>query len=419
MLYKIKMFKIRSIAFYLPQYHASPENDKAWGKGFTEWTNVKKAIPLFKGHYQPHVPHESVGYYDLNDPAVMVRQVAMAKEYGISGFCFYHYWFNGKKLLETPVNNFLKLANKIDFPFCLCWANENWTRRWDGLDNEIIIEQSHSKEDDLAFILDKIPFFNDERYIKIDNKPILLVYRTELLPNAKKTADIWRTAMREHGIGEIYLIRVESFLSNFNPIDINFDASVEFAPDRWNNGTQLFPESNGTNNPPYMSDYLDTVLKTLTKKMPNYKLYRSAFPNWDNTARRGFAGSGFLNNDPKVFELYLQQIVNYTLKNMNIAEQFIFINAWNEWGEGCHLEPDKKNEFKYLEICKKIFQNGESDNSDEILLYLYSIQNQMKTDLAIVKNELNRITNSLPFKFKSFFLKPIFWILHFFKSHIK
>ena len=407
--------KIRPIAMYLPQYHPIPENDEWWGKGFTEWINVRKSQPLFEGHYQPHVPHESIGYYDLRDPEVLVKQAAMAKEYGIYGFCFYHYWFGGKKLLQTPVDNYLN-SEKSDFPYCLCWANENWTRRWDGLENEILIAQNYSNQDDLDFILDKILFFKDKRYIRINNKPILLVYKTELLPNAKKTAEIWRTAMREQGIGEIYLIRVENTVANLNPAEIDFDAAVEFAPDWRSRGYQHFPATFVNSDSLNVYDYLDTVLKTLSKTMPDYKIFRGVFPQWDNTARIGSSAFAFLNNDASVFEFYFQQIVNYTRKNQNNEEQLIFINAWNEWGEGCHLEPDKQNQFRYLEICKKVLLNHESNSVLERLLYLYKKQIQTENELLILTQKIDSVINYKPYKLVKALLSPIRLIWRFFKN---
>ncbi|MDJ0634982.1 MAG: glycoside hydrolase family 99-like domain-containing protein [Xenococcaceae cyanobacterium MO_188.B29] len=181
---------IKAIAFYLPQYHPIPENDKWWGKGFTEWTSVAKAKPLFKDHYQPHLPAD-LGFYDLRLPEVRQAQADLAREYGIYGFCYYHYWFNGKRLLERPFNEVLE-SGKPDFPFCLCWANENWTRRWDGQDREILIEQKYSVVDDREHIKSLISAFKDPRYIKIDGKPLFLIYRVNSLPDPSLTQKIWR-----------------------------------------------------------------------------------------------------------------------------------------------------------------------------------------------------------------------------------
>ena len=226
--------KTKLIAFYLPQYHPVPENDQWWGEGFTEWRNVMEGKPLFRGHYQPHIPAD-LGFYDLRVEETRDAQAKLAEEHGIHGFCYYHYWFNGKRILERPFNEVLK-SGKPDFPFCLCWANENWTRVWDGGENHILLEQNYNERDDLEHIRALIPAFKDPRYIMIDGKPLFLVYRTESLPDPKKTAEIWRTEARKSGIKELYLARVESFTANVNPNEIGFDASVEFAPDWRNKG---------------------------------------------------------------------------------------------------------------------------------------------------------------------------------------
>src|SRR6266478_229140 len=189
--------KIRPIAFYLPQYHTIPENDIWWGKGFTEWTNVVKARPQFKGHYQPHLPGE-LGFYDLRLEEVRQRQAALAREYGLYGFCYYHYWFNGRRILERPFKEVLA-SGKPDFPFCLCWANENWTRVWDGGGQDVLLQQHYSAEDDRQHIRWLANAFRDPRYIRIGGRPLFLVYRTELLPDPARTAAIWRNEVAKAG----------------------------------------------------------------------------------------------------------------------------------------------------------------------------------------------------------------------------
>ena len=217
--------RVRAIAFYLPQYHPTAENDQWWGTGFTDWTNVVRARPLFPGHYQPRLPAD-LGFYDLRLPEVREAQAELAREHGIYGFCYYHYWFHGKRLLERPFNKVLA-SGEPDFPFCLCWANENWTRIWDGLDEKVLIEQ-----DDRRHMRWLAQAFRDRRYIRIGDKPLFLVYRAARMPDPLQTATIWREEARKMGIGDIYLCRVESATGEHgDPQLIGFDAAVEFQPD--------------------------------------------------------------------------------------------------------------------------------------------------------------------------------------------
>jgi lipopolysaccharide biosynthesis protein len=228
----------RLIAFYLPQFHPIPENDEWWGKGFTEWTNVTKSRPLFTDHYQPHLPGD-LGFYDLRLPEVREAQAELAKKFGIYGFCYYHYWFNGKRIVERPFNEVLT-AGKPNFPFCLCWANENWTRAWDGGDSELLIEQKYSEEDDIRHIHWLVRAFQDDRYIKISGKPLFLIYRASNLPDPLRITTIWRKEAFKLGIKDIYLCKVESFPSEHgDPAKDGFDAAVEFQPDWLNLGPPL------------------------------------------------------------------------------------------------------------------------------------------------------------------------------------
>ena len=222
--------KRRLIAFYLPQFHPIPENDQWWGKGFTEWTNVTKARPLFPGHYQPHLPSD-LGFYDLRLPEVREAQAAIARQHGIHGFCYYHYWFNGRRMLEQPFNDVLALGQP-DFPFCLCWANENWTRNWDGGHREMLVPQSYSAADDHRHIDWLLRAFEDPRYIQIDDRPLMVIYRPRQLPNIHQTLDIWREAAVKRGFKGLYICRVENFADERgDPTRLGFDASIEFQPD--------------------------------------------------------------------------------------------------------------------------------------------------------------------------------------------
>jgi hypothetical protein len=355
---------IRAIAFYLPQYHPIPENNEWWGDGFTEWTNVKKAKQLFPGHYQPRVPTNELGYYDLRDFKVREKQAKLAKEHGIYGFCYYHYWFGGKKLLETPLQEVLKSGEPY-FPFCICWANENWTRRWDGRNDEILIGQSHSDKDDLAFINDLIPAFSDNRYIRIYGKPLLIIYHTELFPNIMRSVEIWRKSMLEAGVGEIYLAKVERMGPEGDPKSIGFDAAIEFALDwvicvnriNFNSNSRHYKDYDKgliERIRPHMFDYDVAIQNILLKEDPDYKLFRGVFPSWDNSPRRGLDGTIIINSSPEIFEYFLRRQVQNTFDKFMGDEKLLFINAWNEWGEGCYLEPDEKYGKEYLAVCKKL-----------------------------------------------------------------
>ncbi|AZO33533.1 MAG: glycosyltransferase [Mesorhizobium sp.] len=342
---------VRVIAFYLPQFHPIPENDEWWGQGFTEWVNVKPAQPQFLGHCQPHVPGE-LGYYDLRDKAVQRRQIELAKLYGIEGFCFYFYWFAGKRLLEKPLENWLN-DRDLDLPFCLCWANENWSRRWDGLDSEILIAQNHSPADDLAFIKEVAPYLRDPRYIRIDGKPVLLVYRPSLLPDASETASRWRQWCRDNGVGEIYLAYTQSFEKN-DPRHYGFDAAVEFPP---NNSAppNVTGQVVGLRDDFATTVYDWAVFPERSEAYPprEYKLLRSVCPGWDNTARRKNNGTAFINNTPDLYKRWLENAAKDTINCIDEpSERLVFVNAWNEWAEGAHLEPDAQTGYAYLQATR-------------------------------------------------------------------
>lgn len=340
---------MRLIAFYLPQYHPIPENDLWWGKGFTEWTNVSKAASLFEGHHQPRLPAE-LGFYDLRLEEVREQQAALAKEYGVYGFCYYYYWFNGRRLLERPLNEMLS-RNRPDMPFCVCWANEPWSRNWDGKHSEILMPQEHSPESDERFILDLLPVFADERYIRINGRPLLLVYRTELFPDIAKTALTWRELAFKHGI-DLYLCRVESF-STKDPASIHFDAACEFPP----NFVGMVPEESScvSLNQPFFGniyDYVKLVALMLHRGEPRFKRFLGVTPSWDNTARMAKRASVFINSSPDLFRHWLATAIRRTEQRFDGDEQIVFINAWNEWGEGCYLEPDLHHGRAFLEACQ-------------------------------------------------------------------
>ena len=378
------MDKIKAIALYLPQYHPIPENDAWWGKGFTEWRNVTQALPRFPGHYQPHLPAD-LGFYDLRLPETRQAQADLAKAYGIHGFCYYHYWFNGKRLLERPVNDLLA-SGQPDFPFCLCWANENWTRRWDGHDREILMEQIYSQEDDRQHMHWLASAFQDPRYIRIDGKPLFLVYRASKLPDPQRTAETWREEAHRLGIGDIFLCKVESFSSDHgDPVVIGFDAAVEFQPDwsqlgqplqrskRWKLAKKLrLPDSVYSESSIF--DYSEVIEKMLAKPSPGYKRFPCVTPSWDNTARRKNDPYILHNSTPKAYEHWLRSIVKRTLMQ-NTQEKIVFINAWNEWAEGNHLEPCQKWGHAYLEATRRVLLDSEPTTNLEQKHYEISVPN--------------------------------------------
>lgn len=356
------MPKTRAIAFYLPQYHPIPENDEWWGKGFTEWRNVVSARPLFPGHYQPHIPAD-LGFYDLRLPEAREAQAALAREHGIHGFCYYHYWFNGRRVLERPFNEVLA-SGKPEFPFCLCWANENWTRVWDGGDKHVLLEQNYSTADDVEHFNSLIPAFLDKRYIRIDGRPLFLVYRAELLPDPARTAEIWRDLARRAGIGEIYLAKVEN-LESYDPGTIGFDASVEFAPDnvtigkilyrdrvsRWLAAARVIPRAYLDHT---VSHYGALAEGMMRRESPEFNRFRCVTPGWDNTARRKQGGWIYVESTPEKFGEWLRSAVRKTEARFQGDERIVFINAWNEWAEGNHLEPDLEWGRAYLEQAKSV-----------------------------------------------------------------
>ncbi len=353
----------RVICFYLPQFHVIPENNAWWGEGFTEWLNVKRAKPLFDGHYQPHAPLNDY-YYSLDDIRVQKRHVSLAKKFGIFGFCFYFYWFNGKTLLEAPTKRWLQ-SPELDLPFCLCWANENWTRRWDGGDDEILVPQVHSFLDDRNFINHIIPYLKDSRYIRIEGKPLIVLYRPNLLPNAQLTASAWRSVCESSGVGPIHLSYVQGF-DRSDPGIYGFDSAIEFPPlsidnagfrsERINNQVRSYSSANDYNFNLY--DYKKFVQFSENYPELPYTLFRGVCPSWDNTARRLNSNAFIVHNATP--ESYHEWLLNACLFSKSRSQQqssngsdIVFINAWNEWGEGCHLEPDTKFHYRWLQETRR------------------------------------------------------------------
>ena len=353
---------VRALAIYLPQFHPVRENDEWWGKGFTEWTNVAKALPRFPGHYQPQLPSD-LGFCDLRLPEVRQAQADLAKANGIHGFCYYHYWFNGRRILERPFEEVLA-SGKPDFPFCLCWANENWTRRWDGQDQEVLLKQDYSKEDDIEHMRYLAKAFADPRYIRIDGKPVFLVYRTELFPDIASTAATWREEAHRLGIGDIYLIRVERVTSDVVPTSIGFDAAMQFHPtdtalpdlyygtlrDKVQHRLGVKPSYFVTNS---VYSYDEYVEKATQLPPPTYKRFPGITPAWDNSARRKQYAMVLHDSTPTSYERWFKSLVD-TFVPYSKEENLVFINAWNEWAEGNHLEPCQKWGTQYLDATARV-----------------------------------------------------------------
>jgi hypothetical protein len=361
---------VRAIAFHLPQFHPIPENDKWWGKGFTEWANVVKAAPRFPGHYQPHLPAD-LGFYDLRLPETRAAQAELATSYGIHGFCYYHYWFHGRQVLERPVNEIWK-GGQPDFPFCLCWANENWTRQWDGLQDQVLLEQRYSREDDLAHIRSLIPMFFDPRYVRVADCPLFLVYRASQLPKPAETAGLWKQEAERAGLKGLFLVRVESFMDDSgDPREIGFDAGLQFQPQgsltadqriyrrKWWHIRKLGMHEPGLReNNVYSYELL--VKNALAAPVPAYPRIPCVSPGWDNSSRRAKGATILVNSTPEAYERWLREIVERQEARIRSvggpgvsADSLVFINAWNEWAEGNHLEPCQKWGRAYLEATRR------------------------------------------------------------------
>lgn len=355
---------IKPIAIYLPQFHPISENNEWWGKGFTEWTNVVKAKPCFEGHYQPHLPSD-LGFYDLRLEEARLAQEELAKSYGIYGFCYYHYWFNGKRLLHEPLDRKLKNI-KEDFPFMMCWANENWTRTWDGSANKILLSQEYSIDDDKKHIQHLITYFKDDRYIKVNGKPIFIIYRPKFFPNIEQTIELWRKEVKMAGFPDLYIGFSQNFEHQYEPESKGFDFAFEFQPNFSNTSNSIsFPRTFfqkairrlkkqlkiKVEDLKYYYDYSAFTNKQIEKKFKK-DVYPGITPMWDNSARRKENPFILHDSTPEKYRKWLSFIKeNYPWNT--VPENFLFINAWNEWAEGNHLEPCQKWGTEYLEITKE------------------------------------------------------------------
>jgi lipopolysaccharide biosynthesis protein len=346
---------VRLIAFYLPQFHPIAENDEWWGTGFTEWRNVARADPRFAGHDQPHIPAD-LGFYDLRLPETRWQQAQLARTHGIHGFCYYHYWFEGRRLLGRPFDEVLA-SGEPDLPFALCWANDPWSRRWDGREDELLIAQTYSDADDLAHIRWLLPALADPRAITVDGKPMFLVYRATHLPDAARTTDTWREEVARAGLPGIHLVAVETAWDlGWDATSVGFDARVLFQPQfAW---LMTAPQAQAARlEVPGLPDLqvydYATVARAIQDIAPApYRRYESVFPGWDNTARRGDKAVVMHDADPAAYESWLAAAVDRALRQPS-GQGLVFLNAWNEWAEGCHLEPDRRHGRAFLEATRR------------------------------------------------------------------
>ena len=356
------------IAFHLPQFHPIPENNDIWGNGFTEWFNVTKAKPLFKGHYQPHIPKD-LGFYDLRVPETRYAQAELAKNYGIDGFCYYHYWFNGKLLLEQPTEEILT-SKEPDFPFCFCWANESWSKRWLGEDKDVFVKQNYTEADHIKHAQYLSKFFADPRYIKNNGRPIFAIYRPSDIPEIEKTIEIFKkTCLKETGM-ELFIVGSNSHeWSTEVLLSYGFDAVLSFRPQlgvlpysftedfNLKRLVRNITKFGVINSKLRLYDYEEAIeIMRIVEPKTFDKILPTVFLGWDNTARKGSSAIVMKGNTP---DLFLEEIKRVYTKLNNSAENnnLIFINAWNEWAEGCHLEPDFRNNHSYLQVIKKFKQS--------------------------------------------------------------
>ena len=371
--------EVRALAFYLPQYHPILENDAWWGEGFTDWHNVRKARPLFTNHAQPRTPTD-LGYYDLSTQETIERQASMIRSAGLEGVCIYYYWFNGKRFLDEPLELIYRNP-EIDLDYCLCWANENWTRAWDGAKNEVLIAQEYSEQDDLDFIVNVSRYFSDKRYIRVHGKPLLLIYRLDILPDPKASIARWRQYCLDEGIGDIFVVTAQ-FTDN-DPEDYGADAGVEFPPHGLSgsafNGVRdvhgLSPFFDGG-----LHDYNEMVLSS-TARAPHPRIFRAATMAWDNTARRPEgAPTIFINGTPARYERWLSRLCQQA-KSREKEERLVFINAWNEWAEGVYLEPDSECGYAYINATRRAVSRCD-ENIPRIAVVLHLFYWDLVDELA-------------------------------------
>jgi GT2 family glycosyltransferase len=359
--------RAKAIAFYLTQFHSIAENDEWWGGGFTEWTNVARGLPRFTGHYQPRVPRD-LGFYNLEHDGILARQVELARAAGIHGFSFYYYWFDGKRLLERPLERFLA-DRSIDFPFCLMWANENWTRRWDGAEEELLMQQTYDPELDVDLIDDLQRHVADDRYIRIDGRPLLMVYRTDIIPDLRESVDRWREIWKVRHGEDPFLLAAQTFGNSEDPRQYGFDGAYEFPPHgAGQNGGWLNVSGQLDLLDPSFSagvlDYRVALEESLSRPHPDFPLVKTILPSWDNDARLQGQGLMLHGSTPKHYENWLRGVADIATAHPVGGESLVFINAWNEWAEGAYLEPDVHFGSAYLNATARALCSSHASESD-------------------------------------------------------
>jgi glycosyltransferase involved in cell wall biosynthesis len=361
--------RAKVLAYYLPQFHSTPENDAWWGKGFTDWTNLLRAVPRFAGHLQPRVPRD-LGFYSLENAEVLRRQIELAKGAGLFGFAFYFYWFNGKRLLDGPLQMLLA-DSTLDFPFCVIWANENWTRRWDGMDRQILISQEYRESDDASLVDCFAGLFADPRYIRIGERPLLMIYRANLIPNAAARIRTWRQMFQQRHDENPLIVMSQSF-EDFDPTPYGLDGAVEFPPHKLILETAPITDTLDVLDPEFSGAvfaYEDIAAASLATPEQNYPLIKGIVPGWDNDPRREGSGSILHASSPAKYQSWLESLINMAATNKFHGESLVCVNAWNEWAEGAFLEPDLHFGAAYLNATgRAICGTTPADQTARILL---------------------------------------------------
>lgn len=356
--------RAKAIAFYLPQFHEIPENNEWWGKGFTEWRNVARASPRFRGHYQPRIPRD-LGFYALDDSNTLRRQVEYAKAGGLYGFCFYYYLFGAKRLLHAPVDLF-RNNDDINFNFCLMWANDNWTRRWDGQDRDILIGQDYENHDDSAFVDDLQRHFQDSRYIRIDNRPLFFIYRPDLIDGLRERISRWRKLFStKYQENPLFFMAQTGTL---DPAAFGMEGAIEFPPHKILRGQRTLASKLSLLDQGFQGkvySYDDLMKAAIQEPTQNFPLIKTVFPSWDNDARRQGAGTLVHGSTPDKYKAWLNHCVNYALENKVFGESFVGINAWNEWAEGAYLEPDVYYGAAYLNATARALCGNQKQSATE------------------------------------------------------